>query len=437
MLRKKNKNTIKTSPVNRALKWIAGTLTIVWIVALMVPIYMMLVSSLTAVDTQYSDKVTLTVNAPECYTTMLEYTKEQAETLGDEGIYLEANSVLWRTFNYKMANTGKAQAIVLIDGDPTVSYTLSKANFESNQEHLWSKSRLDYRDIKRVISVIEESNWVKEKREDIELPKTKNQNEYSKDMLKEFSEDENFVANITECTHAKSYENIFDNYIVAWNYTSRMGLEGGMSKPMLNTVYIAVMEIVLNVTFCAAMAYALSKLLPRFLKHKMLLLVMASGMIPGTVTLIPRFQLLNTMGLMDSFWGLILPNVTSFGAVLLFKGCFDNYPNEILEAADMDGAGELYKFFKFVLPAAKGVIGVQIFTVFASAWNEYFMPSLIIRDENKYTVALVLNYLLNVRSAPYNITLALGFLISIPTLLIYAFFQKYLTNGIDYSGIKG
>ena len=397
----------------------------------------MVITSLSGVDNQYSDKFSFGVQVPEAYTISVEYTSDEVETLGDDGMYLEANSILWRMYNYKTANTGKAQVIVIVDGQPEFSYSLSKGTFEINQEVLWSKSRLQHEDIKRVISNIQENNWVKTKDSDVTLPKKSNQNEFSNEMFTYFSTDENIVGEVIECTNCKSYASLFENYKVAWQYTQKLGIEGGMLKPILNTVYIAVMEIILNIIICSAMAYSLSKLLPRFLKQKVLLIVMSSGMVSSVVTLIPLYQMLSNMGMTNSYWGLILPGLTSYGAVLLYKGCFDKYPNGILEAAEMDGAGELYKYFKFVLPAAEGVIGVQILTIFAGAWNDFFMPSLLIRDESKYTVALVMNYLLNVRSAPFNITLALGFLISIPTLLIYAFFQKYLNHGVDYSGIKG
>ena len=205
----------------------------------------------------------------------------------------------------------------------------------------------------------------------------------------------------------------------------------------MNTLFVAVLTISLNVFVASLAAYSISKLLPRSIKYKLQLFIMASGMVPATLTLIPKFQVVQNIGLANSLWALILPGCASFGAMLLFKGTFDAYPNEIIEASRIDGAGELYIFLRVALPAAKGVVGVQILSIFASTWNTYFWPSMIIRDESKYTVALILNYMMNIGSNTYPVLLALGFIISIPTLFVYAFFQKYLTYGIDFSGVKG
>ena len=437
MNKKAKKYKMKSSPANKSLKIVSGTLTVVWILLLLFPIYWMVITSLSGSSSQYADDVKFTIDPPEKYTLLVQYTAEEAETLGEEGIYLEANSLLWRMFNYKMADIGKTEVITMIDEKMVKSYSLSKADFEINKSTMWTKNILRHDDIKRALSIIEENDWVVVQTKDIKLPETRNVNEYSKEMIAEFGTDENITGTIVDCTHCESYANLLDNYKIAWAFPRQIGIEGGLLKPIINTLFVAFFTILLNVTISSSAAYSLSKLLPRSLKNKMQLLIMATGMVPPTITLIPKFQVIQNIGLSDNLWAIILPACASFGAMLLFKGTFDTYPNEILEAARIDGAGELYLFLRLALPAAKGIVGVQILTIFASSWNTYFWPSMIIRDENKYTVSLIINYLMNIGSASFPVLLALGFIISIPTLLIYAFFQKYLTYGIDYSGIKG
>lgn len=433
----KKRNKLKLSFANRSLKIVAGTLTVVWIALLLFPIYWMIVTSLSGSVNEYSQEFSFTVNVPERYTLLVDYSEEEAKALGEEKMYLEANSILWRMFNYKQANIGKTQVITSVDGKITTSYMLSKADFEINKSKMWTKNILNHKDIERLNDTIKESGWVVVETEKVEMPKVQNRNEFSEKMVVDFSEDKDIVGTVAGCSHCKSYGNLLDNYKIAWAYPNQIGIDGGMAKPIFNTLFVASTTIILTVTISAAAAYSLSKLLPRWLRGKMQLLIMATGMIPGTVTLIPKFQVIQNVGLADSLWALIIPACASFGAMLLFKATFDAYPNEVLEAARIDGAGELYLFFRLALPAAKGVVGIQILSIFAGTWNDYFWPSMVIRDEAKYTVSLVINYLMNISSASFNLLLALGFIISVPTLLIYALFQKYLTYGIDYSGIKG
>lgn len=427
----------KTSAVNKSLKIIASVMTGVWILLLLFPIYWMVITSLSGTDTTYQKEISFSVDVPKCYTTVVEFSNAEAEALGEDGIYLQANSILWRMFNYKKANVGKAEVVILIEDEVMSSYSLSKADFEINKGDMWTKNILKHKDIERVIQLIEEKQIVDIKTEKIKLASKGNTNEYSKEMVSDFSKDEDILGTISNCTISKSYKNLLDNYKIAWDYPNNMGIEGGLAKPIINTILVAVATILLNVIICSAAAYALSKLLPRSLGSKMQLLIMATGMVPATVTLIPKFQVIQNLGLDNSLWAIILPTCATFGAMLLFKGTFDAYPNEIMEAARIDGLGEMGIFLQLALPSAKGVIGVQILSIFATSWNDYFWPSMIIRDENNYTVSLVINYLMNIGSANFNVLLALGFLISIPTLIIYALFQKYLTYGIDFSGIKG
>ncbi len=432
---KKRKNKVKLSFANWSLKAVAGVMTVIWLLLLLFPIYWMIITSLSGTGSEYQEKVSFVIDVPLRYTITVDYTEAEAKALGEDGMYLQANSIIWRMHNYQQANVGKTEVIATVEGKQPVSYSLSKANFEINQEKFWTKNILRHEDIQRAIHLIEERNLVQVK--EGSLLKEGNSNEFTEEMLADFLEDENLAGTITGCTQTKSYANLFDNYKIAWAYPDKIGIEGGLLKPIMNTLFVAVATISLNITISSTAAYAISKLLPRSLKGKMQLLIMATGMVPPTITLIPKYQVLQNLGFADSLWAIILPACASFGAVLLFKGTFDAYPNEILEAASMDGAGELYLYFRLALPAAKGVVGVQILSIFASTWNEYFWPSMIIRDESKYTVSLIINYLMNIGSANFNVLLALGFLISVPTLLIYALFQKYLTYGIDFSGIKG
>lgn len=435
---KKSMNRKKFSFKNNSLKIISFILTIVWLFMLLFPVYLMFITSLKDDSVQYAETLDLGVDLPKKYTVVLDYTAEEYEQLGVDGIYRDANLVLWRLFDFQISGIGKAQVIATIDNKPVVSYSLSKSTVGINEYKMWKKSRVETSDIDRNLIHIEESGYVKIKEKDVSLPEKQYRNEYSESMLTTCLENPDISGKVVDCTYCNSPGNLFDNFAIAWRFVERANVATGMFGPIINTIFVAFTTFVLTVFICSLAAYSISKLLPYSLKAKFMIFIIASGMIPGTVTIIPKYMLMQVMGLENSLLAIILPAIGSFTAMVLFKGTFDAYPDAVLEAARVDGASEFYLFVKFALPSAKGVVGVQALTIFITAWSDYFWPSMVIRNPDKYTISMVLNYAMNVATdSTYTITLAMAFIISIPTLIIFAFFQKYLAYGFDYSGIKG
>ncbi|MDD6479523.1 MAG: carbohydrate ABC transporter permease [Oscillospiraceae bacterium] len=432
---KLTKNKIKLSFSDKIFKGIATILTVMWIALLFFPIYWMVVSSFKDASVQYADPPQFNVSFPLEYTVYVDYDEEPSE----ETLHKDANLILWRMFGVTGAQIGKAKVIARVDGKAVQSAYISKADYVINRKQLWTKSILSQKDILSAIPRITEQDCITFDKEEVKLPKKQLSNEYTEKMSELFSNDEFITGSVKSCTYTKSPANFFDNYKIAWDYPRDLGLENGLIQPILNSLFIAVMEFFVLVSVSTLAAYSVSKLLPRSVKNKVMIIILMSGMVPGTVTLIPKYQVVQNLGLADSFWAIILPAAASFGAMLLFKGTFDAFPDSIIEAARLDGAGEMQIFLKFIIPSGAAIIGFQAITIFAGVWNDYFWPMMVLRDQSKYTVALVMNILLNGSGAApdYSVTLALGFMISIPTLIIYAVFQKAFTYGFDYSGLKG
>ena len=424
------------SASNRALKIVAGTLTIIWITLLFFPIYWMVIKSLSGTTSEFSDDVSFMLKPPLCYTMVVDYTEEQAAELGDEGMYLQASSLVWRMFNYKTSEIGKSQAIVTVDGKEAMSYSLSKANYEIHKGDFSLRNIWEHKDVERSVKAMKENEFMVIT-DQVRFPKEEQTNTYSEKMYADFSEDADILGNITSCSYRKSYENIFDHYKIAWAYPKSMGINTGLIRPILNTLFVAVSTMFLSIFTASLAAYAMSKLLPYWLKDKVMIVMMISGMVPGVVTTISSFQLLQNLGLSNSLWSLILPTAANWGLMLILKATFDAYPDAVLEAARIDGASEFYLFSRIALPAAKGVLAIQVLQIFVSCWNTYFMANLMIRDQEKYLIGQIIYYMMNVGSAPFETLLAAGFLISVPTLLMYAIFQKPMAYGIDFSGVKG
>ena len=252
-MQNKRKNKLKTSPADRALKLIAGALTILWIGLLLFPIYWMVVASFSVNASEYTEEVSFLVKVPLRYTLTMDYTKQEAEQLGEDGMNLQANSLLWRMYNYKKADIGKAMVIMTVEGEKPVSFSLAKADVEINKEKYWSKNILNHTDIERVADKIKEANIISVNT-NAKLPTEEGSDAFTEEMAADFSEDKDITGTVTGCTQCKSYESTFENYKIAWAFPERVGLKTGLLLPMLNTIFVAVMMIVLNIVISSAAA---------------------------------------------------------------------------------------------------------------------------------------------------------------------------------------
>ncbi len=426
---------IKLTLADKIIKSICFLLTLFWILCLVFPIYWMVVSSMKDSTAQYAKVPQLGITIPYEYTAVIDY---DGDVSSDE-MFLDANIVLWKMFEKVDGNVGGAKVIATVNGQPQKSFELSKASRSINIRLLFNKSIIQSRDIIQTVKRIKELDCVKVTEKGVKMPKVKNRNKFSKEMMAEYAEFEEIKGTIKQCTYQKNASYLFDNYKIAWDYPNRLGLEKGLFQPIINTLFIAIMTFVLSTLIASLSAYSVSKLLTRSLKTKIMTIVLISGMVSPTLLLIQQYQVVNTLELTNSFWGVILPSLANFGAMLLYKVQFDAFPDGIIEAARLDGANEMRIYLTMVLPSAKALIAYNALTGFAATWGDFFWPMMILRDPEKYNLGIVINILLNGsgNTPDYAVTLAFGFLISIPTLVIYAIFQKQLNYNLGGGAIKG
>lgn len=165
--------------------------------------------------------------------------------------------------------------------------------------------------------------------------------------------------------------------------------------------------------------------------------VLATMMIPWCVTIIPRYSMIQTFGWMDSYAALVIPAVFSGFGIFMMRQHISTVPNEILEAARIDGADEFYIFHKMVLPMAKnGISSIAIFQ-FLWTWEDYLWPYLVINDSEKQLLSVGLKMFSGQYSTDYGALFAATAISIIPVLLVYLFFQKQFIAGIAASAVKG
>ena len=204
---------------------------------------------------------------------------------------------------------------------------------------------------------------------------------------------------------------------------------------LLNSVVVASIVTALNLLFNSMAGYALARI--RFRGNQvlffMLLLVL---MIPAQVTLIPTFLILKSLGWLNSYQGLIVPNVVNATFVFMMRQFFVNFPKELEEAAALDGLGYLETFFRIVLPLAKPALAAQAIFIFLGAWNNFLMPLVIISDSDMFTLPLGLNTFKGQYISYWNYIMAASMIFTLPALVIYAFFNRYFIQSVTFTGSK-
>ena len=159
--------------------------------------------------------------------------------------------------------------------------------------------------------------------------------------------------------------------------------------------------------------------------------------LPKQVIVIPLAQEMKLLHLSDTLWAVILPTVGWPFGVFLMKQFSETIPNEILEAARVDGAGELKTFFSVVFPMIKPGIGALAIFTFVNTWNDYFLQLVMLTSKEKWTLPLAIANLQGEMSSDFGLIMAGAALAAIPIIVVFIAFQKYFTQGIAMGAVKG
>lgn len=202
-----------------------------------------------------------------------------------------------------------------------------------------------------------------------------------------------------------------------------------------NSIIVSFFACIINNIVCAMAAYGFEK--KKFRGSKQLFaLYLATMAVPGQVTLIPTFIIFKNLGLMNTYVALILPIVNAFG-IFLVRQFMTAVPDELLEAAQIDGAKEFRIFASIVLPLIKPVlVSLTVFT-FISTWNNFLWPLVITSGDKMQTLTLALSTLKNNFTTDYGLVMAGSVLTFAFPFILYCILQKQFVEGIALSGIKG
>ncbi len=207
-------------------------------------------------------------------------------------------------------------------------------------------------------------------------------------------------------------------------------------RPFINTVIVSVSITFFSILISSMAGYAFAKY--RFkLRDKIFLLVLSTMMVPGHMTLIPVFLLVKELGLLNTYGGLIIPGLASAFNIFFLRQFITTIPDELIEAAKMDGANEIFIFFRIILPLSKPAITTLAIFTFAGSWNSFLWPLIVAQDESMYTLPVAVSVLAGQYGENLGLQMAGSCLVILPVLVFFLFTQRYFIKGLMFSGLKG
>ena len=203
----------------------------------------------------------------------------------------------------------------------------------------------------------------------------------------------------------------------------------------LNTLIVAVSATVLTIVASAACGYALAKYNNWWLKA-FTICILATTMLPGEVILAPLFLVVRDLGMYNSLSAVVVPAVITVTGTFMFRQFFLTVPNDLLEAARIDGAGELATFVRIMLPLSRPIMLTLAIFSFQWRWNDYIWPLVVLNDPDKYTLQIGVAAIVGAENVNWSVLLGASVLSMIPLVVIYLVFQKYVMNADINAGLK-
>lgn len=205
---------------------------------------------------------------------------------------------------------------------------------------------------------------------------------------------------------------------------------------LINSLIIAVIVTALTVIFSAMAAYALAKL--KFKGSNAFFMYFLIGiLVPGEATIVPLFITVNSMHMINTYAGMILPSIAGSMNLIIMITFFRNLPDELLEAAKIDGAGEVRIFFQIALPLSKTIIATVCIFTFVGSWNNYLWPLLCAMSENLFTLPIGIPTFAGTYSVDYVQPMTACMVASLPMIIMYIIFERQIVAGITSGAVKG
>lgn len=207
-------------------------------------------------------------------------------------------------------------------------------------------------------------------------------------------------------------------------------------RVFLNSTIVATLSTLISLLFNSMAGYAFAKL--RFRGREALFRVLLAALVlPAQVGMLPLFLMLKGMGLVNTYWGVVIPMMASVFGIFLMRQFMLSIPNELLEAARVDGASEWTIYRSIVLPLSLPVLVTLAIFTFMSSWNDFMWPLIVLTDNDRYTLPVSIANLVGEHVQDIELMMASSVVTVLPVLLLFLFLQRYYVAGIMVGSVKG
>lgn len=204
---------------------------------------------------------------------------------------------------------------------------------------------------------------------------------------------------------------------------------------LLNSVIVTVAATLLTLVINSMAAFALAKYNFRG-RDALFLLTLATIMIPLQIILLPVYQMVASLGLVNSLWGMIIPPAATPTGVFLLRQYMLTIPDENIEAARIDGAGEFAIYWRIILPLSRPALAVVTIFSVIWRWNDFLWPLIVAQSEKLYTIPVALARFNSQLVVPFNLVLAMSVLSMAPVVIMFLLLQRQIVTGIAQTGLK-
>ena len=203
-----------------------------------------------------------------------------------------------------------------------------------------------------------------------------------------------------------------------------------------NSLLVAVITTASVAFFDSLVGYVLAKY--RFPGRQLIfLLILSTLMVPTEMLVIPWYVMSINLGWTDSYWGIMFPGVISAFGVFLMRQFFFGVPNDLIDAARLDGFGEFRIFWKIALPLVKPAVAALCIFTFLGNWNAYIWPLIVVRSDNMRTLPVGIAFFSSESGSAFHLIMAAAAMATIPVIIVFLIFQRQIIKGIALTGVKG
>lgn len=208
-------------------------------------------------------------------------------------------------------------------------------------------------------------------------------------------------------------------------------------RAFFNSLLIASVSTALIVFFDSLAGFGFAKY--QFPGRELLFfLLLATLMLPGSISIIPWYTMMSTFGWVNDYWALIVPSLASaFGIFWMRQFIAGSVPDEMLQAARVDGCGHFGLYWRFVVPLSRAGLGTLALLTFLSSWNDFIQPLIILKDPNKFTMPIMLALLQNQYGTDLVLVMCAATLATIPILILFMFMSRQFISGLTAGALKG